>query len=137
MHVLRRESLLLSQGAFGQSYEPTGTVGPASLRHVLFEVSWEVCNQVGGIYQVVRSKAATMVERWRTRYYLVGPYVPGKAELEFEPLRPAGWIGHVIETLAEQGLVAHHGRWALRYRPGAKGIRWSMPPSRSARRCAS
>ena len=31
---------------------------------LLFETAWEVCNQVGGIYQVLRSKAATIVERW-------------------------------------------------------------------------
>ena len=31
----------------------------------LFEVSWEACNQVGGIYQVLRSKAPVMTERWR------------------------------------------------------------------------
>jgi hypothetical protein len=30
---------------------------------VLFEISWEVCNQIGGIYQVLRSKAPIMVER--------------------------------------------------------------------------
>ena len=38
----------------------------------LFEISWEVCNQVGGIYQVLRSKAATMVQRWEDDYLLVG-----------------------------------------------------------------
>ena len=29
---------------------------------VLFEVSFEVCNKVGGIYAVLESKAARMVE---------------------------------------------------------------------------
>ena len=41
----------------------------------LFEVSWEVCNQVGGIYQVLRSTARTMVQRWGDRYLVVGPHV--------------------------------------------------------------
>jgi len=35
----------------------------------LFEVSWEVCNQVGGIYQVIRSKAPLMTQRWGDQYY--------------------------------------------------------------------
>jgi hypothetical protein len=34
---------------------------------VLFEVAWEVCNQVGGIHQVLRSKAATIGDRWRDK----------------------------------------------------------------------
>jgi len=29
----------------------------------VFEMAWEVCNQVGGIYQVLRSKAELLVER--------------------------------------------------------------------------
>jgi hypothetical protein len=41
----------------------------------LFEVAWEVCNQLGGIYQVLRSKAPRLVDRWRNRYWLVGLYV--------------------------------------------------------------
>ncbi len=56
---------------------------------VLFEFAWEVCNQVGGIYQVIRSKAPSMIERWGDRYCLVGPYDAGKAQLEFEPTRPS------------------------------------------------
>ena len=31
---------------------------------ILFEVSWEVCNKVGGIYTVVKSKAARMAEAY-------------------------------------------------------------------------
>ncbi|MCC7409628.1 MAG: hypothetical protein IT442_16305, partial [Phycisphaeraceae bacterium] len=40
---------------------------------LLVEVSWEVCNQLGGIYQVLRSKAPSMVNRWGNRYCMVGP----------------------------------------------------------------
>ena len=31
---------------------------------ILFEVSWEVCNKVGGIYTVVSYKAAQMIDRF-------------------------------------------------------------------------
>jgi glycogen(starch) synthase len=79
----------------------------------LFEASTEVCNQVGGIYQVIRSKAETIVERWGDRYILVGPYVEAKAALEFEPMRPSGWLGRLVAALAEEGLKVHHGRWLI------------------------
>ncbi len=84
---------------------------------ILLECAWEVCNQLGGIYQVLRSKSPTMVRRWRNRYLLVGPYVPGRAALEFEERRPVGWIGRVIEDLGRQGLRVHHGRWLIPSRP--------------------
>ncbi|MCC6321739.1 MAG: glycosyltransferase [Phycisphaerales bacterium] len=84
---------------------------------LLMESAWEVCNQLGGIYQVLRSKAPTMVRRWRNRYVLVGPYVPSKAALEFEERRPIGWIARLIEACAERGLRVHHGRWLIPSRP--------------------
>ncbi|MFM9074430.1 MAG: hypothetical protein ACKORJ_02520, partial [Bacteroidota bacterium] len=31
---------------------------------LLLEVAWEVCNQVGGIYTVIRSKAPAMMSNW-------------------------------------------------------------------------
>ncbi len=42
---------------------------------VLLEFSWEVCNQVGGIYQVLKSKAELMLQTWDQRYCLVGPAI--------------------------------------------------------------
>ena len=57
---------------------------PAPLPTLLFEVAWEVCWQLGGIYTVLRTKAAAMLERWEDRYCLIGPYNPATAALEFE-----------------------------------------------------
>ena len=34
----------------------------------LFEASWEVCNKVGGIYTVVKSKAYLMKEYYRNYF---------------------------------------------------------------------
>src|SRR4051794_11432193 len=31
---------------------------------LLFEVGWEVCWQLGGIYTALRSKAAAMIKKW-------------------------------------------------------------------------
>ena len=38
------------------------------MTHALFEISWEVCNKVGGIHTVLSSKAKTAVERYGDDY---------------------------------------------------------------------
>lgn len=94
---------------------------------LLFEIAWEVCNQVGGIYQVIRSKAATIVDRWKDRYCLIGPYIESKAALEFEPARPAGWIGRVISALKDEGLTVHYGRWLIPGNPRVLLLEHTIP----------
>jgi len=84
---------------------------------LLLEVSWEVCNQVGGIYQVVRSKVPHMVVRWQDRYCMVGPYVGERAEIEFEAAEPKGFIASALEALRREGLIVHYGRWLVTGRP--------------------
>jgi glycogen synthase len=90
---------------------------PAPNDAFLFEVAWEVCNQVGGIYQVVRSKVPLMVQRWRDRYCMIGPYLPGKASLELEPAAPTGWLASVIDALEQGGLKVHYGHWLVQGKP--------------------
>ena len=41
----------------------------------LFEVSWEVCNKVGGIYTVLSSKAKTMKADYKDNLIFIGPDV--------------------------------------------------------------
>ena len=55
-----------------------------SAKPILFEIAWEVCNQVGGIYTVIRSKVPAMVEEWGDNYCLIGPYFAQTAGIEFE-----------------------------------------------------
>lgn len=99
---------------------------------LLIEVAWETCNQVGGIYQVIRSKVPLMQSRWGDRYLLVGPYDPGKAALEFEPGQPAGWLARAIDTLKEQGLIVHYGRWLVPGRPRVLLLEHGLPAERLA-----
>ena len=49
----------------------------------LFEVSYEVCNKVGGIYTVLTSKAAQMKKKYK-RYITIGPYYHDKANVSIE-----------------------------------------------------
>ena len=102
---------------------PTLPPGPETItlgsggQGLLLEVAWEVCNQVGGIFQVLRSKVPTMVERWGERYCLIGPWEPAKAALEFEETTPTGVIGRAVQALRAEGLHVHHGRWLVTGRP--------------------
>ena len=89
------------------------------LKHtsLLFEVGWEVCWQLGGIYTVLRTKAKAMLDRWGERYCLVGPYNPGTAATEFDETRPDGVWRDIVDRAQRRGVVAHHGRWLVPGRP--------------------
>ena len=39
----------------------------------LFEVSWEVCNKVGGIHTVVSTKARSIAKTYKSAYIAIGP----------------------------------------------------------------
>lgn len=44
-----------------------------TLPEMLFEVSWEVCNKVGGIYAVLSTKAKTLQKLMKDRVIFIGP----------------------------------------------------------------
>lgn len=84
---------------------------------VVCEVSWEVCNKVGGIYTVVASKAAEMVKRYGERYFLVGPYFPQKAVGVFEESVPPAECKKCFEDLKKEGIDVHTGTWLVKGSP--------------------
>ncbi len=43
------------------------------MNDLLFEVSWEVCNKVGGIYAVLSTKAHTLKEQYNDNLIFIGP----------------------------------------------------------------
>ena len=47
----------------------------------LFEVSWEVCNKVGGIHTVVATKALTVTKQLGDKYIVIGPDFSQKDEI--------------------------------------------------------
>jgi len=83
----------------------------------LIETAWEVCNKVGGIYTVLRSKVPAMMETWGNRYVLVGPYQEQTASVEFEPAPLTGAFGQAVKQLNEAGIGAQYGRWLVTGRP--------------------
>jgi len=84
---------------------------------LLFETAWEVCQQLGGIYTVIRSKIPHMVERWGDRYCLLGPYDAAKSPAEFEETPAGGPVADALEALRRQGLEVYHGRWLVTGQP--------------------
>ncbi|MDO9528169.1 MAG: alpha-glucan family phosphorylase [Syntrophales bacterium] len=48
----------------------------------LFEVSWEVCNKVGGIYTVLKTKINNAVKHFGDNYFLIGPDFGNNPEFE-------------------------------------------------------
>ncbi len=97
--------------------QKSGSVDARRAEPLLMEVAWEVCNQVGGIYTVLRSKVPSMLSRWGSRYCLVGPYNPETAEVEFEPAPLDDPVGRTVRQLREMGYGAHYGRWLVSGRP--------------------
>lgn len=84
----------------------------------LIEVSYEVCNKVGGIHTVVSSKAAAIKEKYEN-YILVGPYVRESADVEFEALAAPAHIQKAIDVVRRFGVTAHYGKWLIRGEPTA------------------
>ena len=78
---------------------------------ILFEISWEVCNKVGGIYTVVKSKAAKMVEAYGNNYLMIGPYFASKAIGQFQEGVPNEFCKVPFEELKKLGMICHFGRW--------------------------
>ncbi len=84
----------------------------------LIEVAWEVCNQLGGIYTVIRSKVPAAVREWGPNYLLIGPYVHAGAMAEFEPIEGADDpIARTVYKLRELGYGAVYGTWLVTGRP--------------------
>jgi len=83
----------------------------------LFEVSWEVCNKVGGIYTVLATKAQTIEKEWHERLIMIGPDTwKGTGEnpefIEDKTLFKL-WRQHI----EDEGLKIKIGRWNIPGKP--------------------
>ena len=83
----------------------------------LFEVSWEVCNKVGGIHTVIATKVLTLSRELGDRYILIGPDVHREdVNLEFEedPELLKDWKQSL---LANDNIRVKIGRWKVKGNP--------------------
>ena len=85
---------------------------------ILIEASWEVCNKVGGINTVIRSKTAQIVKYYKNHnYFLIGPYFADKVAGEFEESLPQDNLKKIADELKEEGIILHFGKWNIKGEP--------------------
>jgi len=75
---------------------------------MLFEVSWEVCNKVGGIHTVIQSKLTEIQKRY-SKYVLIGPLTGNTAQ--FQPQNPPPEWREIFDELSHQGIRVSYGTW--------------------------
>lgn len=84
----------------------------------LIEIAWEVCNQVGGIYTVIRSKVPAVMEHWTGRYCMVGPYIHKNINAELEFMDDAqDLFGQAVASLRKRGYHVHYAEWLVTGKP--------------------
>ncbi len=83
----------------------------------LFEVSWEVCNKVGGIYTVLSSKYLSMIDELYDRYIFVGPDVWKETNVNPDFLEDNSLYKAWHENAEKSGLRIRIGRWNIPGKP--------------------
>ncbi|QKG79279.1 alpha-glucan family phosphorylase [Tenuifilum thalassicum] len=91
----------------------------------LFEVSWEVCNKVGGIHTVVSTKASLLENELKNNYITIGPDIIKDSENNLEFIEDQelfkAWKIHANS----QGLAIRIGRWNIPCKPIAILVNFS------------
>ena len=94
------------------------SVKSTSLGAHLVEVAWEVCNQVGGIYTVIRSKASSITHINELDYCLIGPFVNKAILTEVEALPDdADLYAKAAANLRKRGFDVFYGTWLVTGKP--------------------
>jgi glycogen(starch) synthase len=78
---------------------------------LFFEVSWEVCNKVGGIHTVVTSKVIPTNDHYKESYFLIGPFFKESCFGEFQEKPTFGFLKEVFDKLKNFGIECHLGNW--------------------------
>ncbi len=80
----------------------------------LFEVSWEVCNKVGGIHTVVKSKIHEAIKKFGENYCLIGPLFDHNPEFIDDRNSP---LTQVTDALLKEGIKTAVGYWNIPEKP--------------------
>lgn len=83
----------------------------------VFEVSWEVCNKVGGIHTVVSTKALNMEKEYGDSHILIGPDVWRHTEQNPEFIDDARLFRSWRQRAAQEGLRVKIGHWNMTGKP--------------------
>jgi glycogen(starch) synthase len=79
------------------------------------EVSFEVANKVGGIYQVLSSKSSKMADFYGEGYLTVGYYDEASMRKEFAPRENP--YDEIFEKLSDEGIECYYGAWEVEGSP--------------------
>lgn len=82
----------------------------------LFEVSWEVCNKVGGIHTVVSTKAQTMVKALGDHYLTIGPDIHREGSNP-EFIEDSSLMKDWRQMVYNDGIRIRIGRWNVTGKP--------------------
>ncbi|PKP51858.1 MAG: alpha-glucan family phosphorylase [Bacteroidetes bacterium HGW-Bacteroidetes-1] len=83
----------------------------------IFEISWEVCNMVGGIYTVLSSKARITKEEYGDNYITIGPDVWKETHKNPYFIEDPNLFTEWRHQAALKGIKFRVGRWAIKSRP--------------------
>jgi len=87
---------------------------------ILFEVSWEICNKVGGIFTVITSKAQQIANKYSDKeYYCIGPYFADKVAGQFVEEAIPEVCKNACINLESDGIIVHYGKWLIKGEPKA------------------
>lgn len=83
--------------------------------NIVFEVSWEVCNRVGGIYAVLSTKAKTLQKKFKDQIIFIGPDLSDESPYFIaEPTPLDEWA----DAVRDAGLLnVKTGRWDVPGKP--------------------
>ncbi len=83
----------------------------------LFEVSWEVCNKIGGIHTVISTKVPTLVQEYKNNLILIGPDVWRDTDTHPEFIEDPQLFSSWKNKAFEEGLRIRVGRWNIEGKP--------------------
>lgn len=83
----------------------------------IFEVSWEVCNKVGGIYTVLSTKARTLQKLYKDRIIFIGPDIWGDKPCPYFIRSKTLLKDWHKQASLPQNMKVKIGRWDIPGRP--------------------
>ncbi len=83
----------------------------------LFEVSWEVCNKIGGIHTVLATKALNLSQELGNRHIHIGPDVWMHTRRNPEFIEDPSLFRNWKDVAAREGIRVRIGRWNIPGKP--------------------
>lgn len=97
----------------------TDTIPATPRPDLLFEVSWEVCNKIGGIYTVLSTKAKTLQNLYGDKTIFIGPdvWTAENPSPWFTECNVTGLTAWAKDAALPEGVSVRVGRWDIPGRP--------------------